>query len=217
MNIKTLSDMARYLKSLLTEKIPGEYAINPLFNGIANDEHLRDGVLALREFMGQLYDLLITNSLQYEKPTVRADKNPSIAVDYPFIYHVKSVLLNIGYHGMLTGDALTFSGLKTLTPIICCEGMAAKTKISAPKLITCLRFLNDCGMYFEGFDLYADKIHIENEKLIEVTYPDNPGLLIGLKAMSVAQRTLRWKTKDEIFLRCDYRALTNDKKIPPVR
>ena len=50
-----------------------------------------------------------------------------------------------------------------------------------------------------------------DKKSIEVTYPDNPAMLIGLKIMSIAQRDLQWKTKDEIFLRCDYRALTHEK------
>jgi len=55
-------------------------------------------------------------------------------------------------------------------------------------------------MYFEG---------LEQGALIEVTYPDNPAVLTGLKIMSVAQREIKWKTKDEVFLRCNYCALSN--------
>jgi len=211
-NVKTFGDMARYLKNLMPVEIPADYSIKPMFINIESEENIRNGVLALRDFMSLFYDLLIEDSEKYEKPKSKNDKpdrNPSLAVDFPFIYHAKSVLLNIGYHSVLNGSTLTFSGLKTLTPIICCEGMEAMTKISAPRLMGCLRLLNECGMYFEGFDIDAVKSYMKNEILVEVTYPDNPAVLTGLKVMAVAQRELRWKTKDEIFLRCNYRALKN--------
>jgi len=100
--------------------------------------------------------------------------------------------------------------LKTLNAIICCEGMEAMTKLSVPKMMNCIRFLCDCGIYFEGIDLDTSKPCTASERLIEVTYPDNPDVLVGLKIMAVAQRDLRWKTKEEVFLRCDYRALSSD-------
>ena len=209
-----LSDMARYLKHLLPARIPAIYSVKPMFVRIESEENIRSGILALKDFMSIFYDLLIEDSAKYEKPKAMSDKGdrkPSLAVDFPFIYHVKSVLLNIGYHSMLNGDVLTFSGLKNLTPIICCEGMEASTKIPTPRLVDCLRFLNECGMYFEGFDIDQAKSYMTSERLVEVTYPDNPIMLTGLKIMAVAQRDMRWKTNDEIFLRCDYRALTNDK------
>ena len=210
-NEHTFTDMARYLKNLLPAEIPADYSVKPIFTKIEREDNIRNGVAALRDFMGQNYDLLIADSGQYEKPNVKiGDRNPSLAVDYPFIYHARSVLLNIGYHSKLRGDALTFCGLQTLTPVICCEGMESTTKISAPRLMECLRFLSGCGLYFEGIDLDAEKPAMADDELVEVTYPDNSDVLTGLKIMAVAQRDLRWKTNDEIFLRCDYRALTND-------
>jgi len=212
--IKTLGDMARYLQNLLPAEIPAGYSIKPMFTCIENEENIQNGILALKDFMTLFYDLLIEDSIKYEKPKSvngNADRKPSLAVDFPFIYHVKSVLLNIGYHSILSDGVLTFSGLKTLATIICCEGMEATTRISTPKLMGCLRFLNECGMYFDGLNLDADKPNMAREKHVEVTYPDNPNVLTGLKIMAVAQRDLPWKTNDEIFLRCDYRALTNDK------
>jgi len=211
---KTFRDMARYLRNLLPPEIPADYSIKPMFTSIESEENIRAGIFALRDFMGLFYDLLIEDSQKYEKPKSvnnKANRNPSLAVDFPFIYHAKSVLLNIGYHSILNGGVLTFSGLKTLTPIICCEGMEATTKISIPKLMECLRFFSECGMYFEGLDLDAAKSNIASERLIEVMYPDNPNLLTGLKIIAVAQRDLHWKTNDKIFLRCDFRALTDDK------
>ncbi|MCL2362711.1 MAG: hypothetical protein FWC73_12970 [Defluviitaleaceae bacterium] len=211
--VKTFSDMARYLKKLLPAEIPPNYSIKPMFTSIESEENIRNGILALRDLMCLFYDLLIEDGKKYEKPNSinnKADRNPSLAVDYPFIYHAKSVLLNIGYHSILNGDVLIFSRIKTLAPIICCEGMEATTKISIPKLINCLGFLNECGMYFEGLDLDAKKHIVASERFVEVTYPDNPAVLMGLKIMAIAQRDFRWKTNDEIFLRCDYRAITKD-------
>ena len=206
--------MARHLRSLLPAELPLYYPISPMFTSIESEENIRKGVIALLDFMRLFFDLLAENSEQYEKPKSpsRLGKKPSIAVDFPFIYHAKSVLLNIGYHGLLSDKTLSFNGLKTLATIICCEGMEATTKISVPKLINCIMFLSDCGMYFEGIDLDASKPCIANERLIETTYPDNPDVLVGLKIMAVAQRDLKWKTKDEVFLRCDYRALSFDLK-----
>lgn len=175
LNNNTLADMARYLKTLLPPRVS------------------HPSVQAFRDFMVLLYDLLFEDSKKYDKP----NKTPSlsIAVDFPFIYHIRSVLLNIGYHGELQVDTLSFGGLKTLAPIICCEGMESSSKISIPKLEAYLEFLNECGMYFHG----------------EVTYPDNPAVLEGLKIMATAQRDKKWKTNDEIFLRCDYCAVCGEK------
>ena len=210
---KTLSHMAQYLQNLLPTGAPANYSIKPIFANIEREENIRRGVFAFKDFMSLIYELLINDGKRYEKPglmTRKSGRNPSLAVDFPFIYHVRSVLFNIGYHSILGGEALTFSGLKTLAPVICCEGMEATTKISAPKLISCLRFLNECGMYFEGFDLDAEKPCMASQRLIEVTYPDNPDVFTGLKIMAIAQRDLPWKTNDEIFLRCDYNALSNE-------
>jgi len=214
---KNLSDMAQYLKNLLPTEIPADYSIKPIFTNIEVEENIRNGILALKDFMSLFYGLLIEDSERYEKPKStndKTDRNPSLAVDFPFIYHVKSVLLNIGYHSVLNGGVLTLSGLKNLTPIICSEGMEASSKISVPKLMGCLNFLNECGMYFDGLELDDVKSYMAGERLVEITYPDNPAALTGLKIMAVAQRDILWKTNDEIFLRCDYRALSND--IPDV-
>ena len=208
----TLGNMAQHLKSLLPAEIPANNPISPMFTNIESEENIRNGIIALLDFMRLFYDLLSENSKQYDKPKSqsRLGKTPSIAVDFPFIYHTKSVLLNIGYYGRLNANVLSFSGLKTLNPIICCEGMEATTKISTPKLINCIDFLNDCGIYFEGIDFNTPNSYMTGDRLIEVMYPDNPDVLVGLKIMAIAQRDLQWKTKDEVFLRCDYRALASD-------
>ena len=216
---KSLDEVALFFRSQLPSEIPTSYPISSMFTSIESEENIRKGVIALLDFMRLFYELLAENGEQYEKPKSlsRIGKMPSLAVDFPFIYHTKSVLLNIGYHGTLSGNALSFCGIKTLATIICCEGMEATTRISVPKLVECITFLNDCGMYFEGFNFDTPKPCTASERLIEVTYPDNPDILVGLKIMAVAQRDLRWKTKDEVFLRCDYRALSSDLKRNPNR
>jgi cell fate (sporulation/competence/biofilm development) regulator YlbF (YheA/YmcA/DUF963 family) len=55
---KTLKDMAKHLKNVISE-IPETYTINPMFKNISDDEDIREGVLAFRNFMYQLCDILI--------------------------------------------------------------------------------------------------------------------------------------------------------------
>ena len=213
---KPLSDMAKYMQGLLPSDIPGEYSLNPMLKSISKEESIRNGVLAFRDFMYQLCDRLIADGSKYEKPTKETEdksaSHPSFASGYPFIHHVKSVLINIGYHSELAenGDSMLLGDFQSLNSVISSSGGQSASKISGPKLIDSLRFLNSCGLYFEGIDLDASKPDISNVKLLEITYPDNPVMLTGLKVMATAQRELRLPDNDDIFLRCDYRALKNE-------
>ena len=133
---KSLEEVAVFFKSQLPLEIPASYPISSMFTSIESEESIRKGITALLDFMWLFYELLAENGEQYEKPKSpsRIGKTPSLAVDFPFIYHAKSVLLNIGYYGTLNGNVLSFCGIKTLATIICCEGMEATTRISVPKL-----------------------------------------------------------------------------------
>jgi hypothetical protein len=105
---KTHSEMAAYIKKLIPADIPEVYPLNPILKSISNDENIRNGVLAFRGFLYGIYDRFIAEGSQYDKPP----KNPeddsghegagTLAVGYPFIYNVTTILLNIGYYGKLT-------------------------------------------------------------------------------------------------------------------
>ena len=90
---KTLKDMAKHLKNVITHEIPETYAINPMFEHISNEEDIREGVLAFRNFLYQLCDVLIVEGDSYDNHKKNAhefDDRVTISVYYPVLYTVKS-------------------------------------------------------------------------------------------------------------------------------
>lgn len=83
-----------------------------------------------------------------------------------------------------------------------------KPKIPVSKQMECMRFLALCGFVFTGIDLEAQTCSI-SEEYLEVTYPNAPILLTGLKALSIAGTELwvRFYNNADNLLRCDYRVL----------
>ncbi len=219
---KPLKDLAEHLKSIIPADIPENYDINPVFNYITSEENIRDGVLAFREFLYQFFDYIIADADLYDKPKKKADKTTdtvSLAIEYPFLRDIAMVLIHIGIHGELSksGDSLILNGIKLYTAL---KG----ARVS--KIHEYMRHLSDCGFYFAGIDLGLKKPDLSRVEELEISYPDNPIMLMGLKAMADAQlkadkRGLKpemgsyTSNVDTIFLRCDYRAL-GEKKIKPV-
>ena len=213
---KTINEMASYIKGLIPANIPDTYTLKPMFTSISSEDNIRGGVLAFRDFLYQLYDKLIVDGSLYHNPPVKEETgHTSTAGNYPILYNVKSILINIGYHGVLNdkGDALLFSNMESLTISIGPDGGQLRAKISAPKVIESLRFLAGCGMVFNGIDLDAKKPDLSKIDLLEITYPTNSAMLTGLKTMAVAQKELRYTgddRNDDLFLRCDYRVLQDE-------
>jgi hypothetical protein len=100
--------------------------------------------------------------------------------------------------------------LKLLTSVIGVDGGQMKAKISVPKLLEALEFLTICGICFNGIDIDDQTLDITKGTSIEIAYPDNPVMLIGLKVMAIAQKDLYAKGNHDIFLRCDYRVLKEE-------
>ena len=206
---KPIGDIATYLKNLIPANIPETYTLNPMFERVASEENIRKGVIAFRDFLYLFCDYLISDGHLYVKP----QKNPKSATDYPFLYQITDLLVDIGYHGKLTenGDALLITELPSFTVSVDEKGTIKKSKHPVSKLTECLRFLAHCGFVFNGIDVEAktlDSSHVS----FEVSYPDAPILLTGLKAMSIADIELRIKrykndNNHDNLLRCDYRLL----------
>lgn len=96
---KTLRDMVKHLKLLIPVDIPESYTINVTFEDIPSDENIREGVLAFRDFMYRLCDVLIADGDSYDnnKKIAHAFGNRSaISVHYPFLHNVQHLLSNIG-------------------------------------------------------------------------------------------------------------------------
>jgi len=181
--IKPISEVAQFHKNLIPINIPATYALKPAFKNLTN---VCAGVIAFRDFLLEFCDRLASDGHLYAKPP----KKPTSMADYPFINHVCGLLVEIGYNGKLAedGDLLVATALPP--------------KIPKSSLLNCMKFLSLCGFIFTG-------IGTETEPL-EVSFPDNPMVLTGLKAMAIADmelRTGRRYSNDNYILGCDYRLL----------
>ncbi|MDF2843500.1 MAG: hypothetical protein K0R00_1926 [Herbinix sp.] len=210
----TIGSMARYIKNIIPPSIPETYSIKAIFNHISGEENIRTGILAFRDFLYLICDRLIVDGSVYDKPVKNTQNNvshPSLPVSFPFLNNVKSILFNIGYHGELveSDGRILLGDPELLTTVIGVDGGQMKAKISVPRLIEALKFLTNCGINFNGIDLDEQTLDLKAVSL-EITYPDNPITLIGLKVMAIAQKDLYSKGNHDIFLRCDYRVLKED-------
>jgi hypothetical protein len=209
---KPLKDMAVYLKGLLPASIPEAYPLKPIFKTISSDENIYNGVVAYRDFLYLLCDRLIADGDLYDKPPKNNDSHANVTILYPFLQNIKNVLFNIGFNSNMTtdGDSLSLNKWQSLIDTVSAEGGTSAAKLSAPKIIEVLRFLEDCGFCFDGIDLDAEKPNLQKIETLTITYPDNQVMLTGLKIMAMAQREFGIKWNEEIFLRCDYRVLTDE-------
>lgn len=200
---KTLSDVARYLKEIMVPETEEAYAIDPAYTAVSTEENIRAGVRALRGFLARLYDALIAGGDAYDnsKKVAHAYENrTSLSVYYPFLHNVGTLLINIGYHGVLAGGAQS----------IACDDRLFNKKLSVPKNLECLRFLMACGIRVEGIDVNDRKQSLADNHAIRIAYPDDPAMLIGLKALSIAEVDHRNLDNQDVLLRCDHRALKTE-------
>jgi len=206
--LKPISEVAIFQKNLIPANIPETYALKPVFGGIASDATIRKGVIAFRDFLYLFCDCLISDGHLYAKPP----KKPSGMADYPFLHNITNLLVDMGYYGKLadSGDLLSITGLPLCTASIDENGKKTQPKIPASSQLACFRFLALCGFAFTGIDLDAKAVNISETQRLEVSYPDSPVLLAGLKALAIADMELRTERRywnDNNLLRCDYRLL----------
>ncbi|QUI25406.1 hypothetical protein HZI73_25280 [Vallitalea pronyensis] len=211
---KTMGDLAKFLKQLLPANMPKIYTINSMYTDISHEEDIRNGVLAFRDFLHRLYDGLIADNSLCDIPIKGKKKfsdETTLTVEYPFMNNIRSILLNIGQHGILseTGDSLLVNGWDLLSAKRSLNKNST-AKISDPQMLKSMRFLTECGIDFDGIDLSMKKPDISKIEAIQITYPDYPIMIKGWKALAIAQNELSYRKNDDILLRCDYRALKNE-------
>ena len=206
--LKPIGEVAVFLRNLIPANIPKTYSLKPIFKKVSSEENIRKGVIAFRDFLYKFCSTLISDGSLYAKPP----KKPSNMADYPFLYNVTNLLVDIGYYGRLSknGVSLSITEIPLCTAAVDENGKKKSPKISFSGLIECLRFLTLCGFVFTGIDLKAKTLNSTEKKHIEISYPGNHILLTGLKALSIANMELR-KTRrywnDNNILRCDYRLM----------
>ncbi|MCL2078336.1 MAG: hypothetical protein FWH17_00680 [Oscillospiraceae bacterium] len=199
---KPIGKYAKHMRNLIPANIPEVYTLRPEISNIADEKVIRDGVIAFRDFLYDFCDRLISDGNLYALP--RKTINPS---NYPFLHYINHLLIDIGYHGNLATDG----GSLLVTQIPSFTGSKNKTPVS--KQAECLRFLTLCGFAFAGIDMDANAIVVSKEQPLAVSYPANPVLAVGLKALSVADmelRTERRYSNDDNLLRCDYSLIKAD-------
>jgi len=199
-NQNPISEVAKYCRNLIPANIPELYALNPILKNIADEEQIRIGVIAFRDFLLDLFDRLISHGRQDVKPAKKAGNQNK------FLGYISNILVDIGYHGKpsKSGDMLLATNLPSCT--------ASKPAIPVSAQRECLLFLTYCGFYFAGVDFDAKAFKMP--EMLEVTYTKSPILLVGLRAMAFADmelRTTRRFKNDNYLLRCDYRLLKAEK------
>jgi hypothetical protein len=134
--------------------------------------------------------------------------------DYPFLSNVACLLVEIGYHGKLakSGDSLVITEIPSYTAFVDKNGKRKNPNISGVNMVECLRFLSLCGFVFSGIDLKAKTLNISEAQPLEVSYPNNPITLMGLKAMAFADKELRKRRgwNDNSISGCNYRLLKEE-------
>lgn len=177
---KTLQDVASYLKEIMVPATHESYAINTTYTNVSTEDGIREGVLAFRDFLSRLYDVLYTQGHVYDhsKKVAHAYENrTTLSVYYPFLHHVSTLLKNIGYHGRFDDNG----------QYLACESTIFNGKLSVAKNLECIRFLVDCGICIDGVDLKEKKQNLSDIKTIRISYPDHPAMLTGLKVMAIAE------------------------------
>ncbi len=208
---KTIGSVARYMKQLLPVNIPETYSIDTMFTAVSEEDNIRNGIIKFRDFLHKLFDCMIEDKNLCNikrKGKEKFSDETTLTVEFPFVNIVRSILINISYHGVLSdqSDSLIVCNWDTLS-LKRSLNKNSTTKISVSQMMKSLNFLNDCGICFTGIDLSAKKIDVSKIHEIKITYTDNANILTGWKALGIAQIELATRKNDDILLRCDYRML----------
>lgn len=63
-----ISEYVKYIKNLISVNIPETYTLKPLFENVANEENIRNGVIAFRDFLYTFCGRLLSDGHLYAKP-----------------------------------------------------------------------------------------------------------------------------------------------------
>lgn len=211
---RTVGDLARLLKTYVPKEIPQDYSIKSMFKAVADENEIKEGVEAFRDFLMTVYDALIKDDTVndiIQKGKKKYSDEATITVEYPFVNQIKSIFMNVGEHGILSEDHTSF-----LIPSW--EKFSLKrsynknstSKVSNAQMIKTMRFLSSCGVLFDGIDLTEKKPNIESVSTLQVSIENNPKAIIGWYVMSMAQDKFCTRQNDDILLRCNYRSLSDD-------
>ena len=196
---KPISEYAKYIKNVIPAIIPEIYDLHTRFDNLASKDSIQKGIIAFRDFLYILCDRLISDGHLFTQP--QKTRNQS---DYQFLHYLNYLLIDIGYCGNLNdkGNLMIINEVPAFT--------TSKFNIPISKQMDVLRFLSLCGFVFYDIDLNEKMPEISDDQPLQVSFPNNPILLIGLKTLAIAEielRTTRRYSNDDNLLWCDYRLL----------
>ena len=202
---KPLSDIVRHLKNIILSEMSDTHEVKPMFSDVFSNEDIRKGVNAHREFLHKLCDYLSINGDKHDKPKKIAhpfSDRVSLPSNYPFLKNIENVLACIAVHGDLnkSNNALMVDSVKFRADL---------AKIPIVKVVECMCCLSDIGFCISGIDFTGSKVDFVSD-IFEVSYPENPALLTGIKIMTRAKFEFEGTGMYGILLRCDYRLIIRD-------
>jgi len=202
---KPLRYIAQHLKNIILSEMLGVYEAKPMFTDVFSNETIQNGINAHRGFLHKLCNYLFINGDKHDKPKKIAhpfSDRVSLPSNYPFLKYIENVLVGIAVNGELniSNDVLMVDSVKFRTDL---------AKIPIIKVAECMGCLSDNGFCFSRIDLTGSKVNFTSE-IFEVSYPENPALLTGIKIMSKAKFIFEGTGIYGILLRCDYRAVLRD-------
>ncbi len=219
---KSQIDMAVFLKSILPQAIPEDFPIGNQFIYGVNEKSVRKGISAFRHILISIFDRLsLDRSAQVDHGSKKEenDSHVSFASAYPFLNSLKSILFNIGIFSQVLPDHnyVMIESLGCLMHIVSAEGSRMKSTISPTKLRKALDVLTTTGFMFT--DSAGEKLNGKEPSAtpVIVSFPREPDLFIGMKALAFAQRRKYSSANHDIFLRCDFRALSDEPHDPVVK
>ena len=208
----TIKDMANYIRDKLPKEIPENFPIKEDFiSTLAYKDHIPQAIRAFRDLLLVICNGLSNENVSSSNGPSNSKKNlshQSLALAFPLINDIKSVLFNIGYMGNIQEDDkhLLIEDVECLYSSINAEGRQLRAKISRPRFQKVISFLKECGFKFMQDSEIQNPVYNQGESL-KIYYPNEPLVFLGLKTMAMAQKEYFFKGRHNIFLRCDYRVL----------
>lgn len=197
---KTLRDLVIYLHEIILPETNESLVSKFAFDSISNDQQINNEINAFRAFLYQLFDVLrakADNYDTYKKVAHIYENRTTLSGYYPFLYNIKSLLLNVGVKGDLIENNKT----------LLCNYNIFDSRVSTSKTLEVLSFLKVCGLGIEGIDLSDIKQDLSKLDSIKFSYSKGSNMLIGLKIMALTEIKLGSLDNQDIFFRCDYNIL----------
>lgn len=206
-------DMARFLQYLIPSDIPSDYPIEKGYLNWGDLSKTKEAIVAFRDYLVKMCDCINSDeelSKTQKKGKEKYYDETTLSVEFPFLNNIRSILMNIGISGELTSSSTIFVKDWATLSLKRSLNKSSTTKLSNAQTKKTLQFLERTGFDFAGIDVQKKKIDTSVQN-IEISYPGNDLVMLGLKMLGLAQDEHASRDVDDILLRCCYYVLNNRK------